>query len=330
MTIQLNHKYKLTIGFPAKWKSVYNTPPVTSDITGLGDSLSNLANKVSRATLVDGTNKAIAITDHDMSFTINFSKDESNPSTITIYNMSPSTRKFLESVSGDKAMIMLEAGYETDSSLPVLFNGEIISISETKQSTSRVTTLTLGSGTLNTKEARTSRSYKTGTPVETIFKDLISDLNISQGIIKLAKIGDSIARPLAHVGSTYTFLKQLSKDFKLKTFIQNNTINILPESMEYDGQYVFEISADTNMIGSPTIASKDEAKTANDSGTRQAVEVVTTLNGAYQVGANVVLDSLYHKGVYTITDLTHDGVRGSTWQSKLTLTPVDGYEVRGI
>lgn len=91
---------------------------------------------------------------------------------------------------------------------------------------------------------------------------------------------------------------------------------------------VFEISAETNMIGSPSVNTADASQTQNIQGSRQNVTVTTTLNGAYTIGAKVNLRSKYHSGVYEIVSITHSGTyEGTDWQSSLELKPNNDYEL---
>jgi hypothetical protein len=336
---QLNHKYKLTISYPIKFKTVpqriFSTiPPVTSDIAGIPNSIPLNTTTDVRSEENDVHNgRGVVLTNHHIEFDIKFTTDgdgSNNPSSILIYNISPTTRKFLENSAGDKPEIMLEAGWETDKTIPIIFSGEVIGVSERKiNGVTRVTELLLGSGTVASKEARTSRSYQANTSLETVIKDLVKDMNIQQGIFDLGTTVATITRPLAHVGHTKDFLTKLCKDNKLKLFIQNNTINIIPEKIEYAGQYVFNLSTESNLL-SVDVDSNDTLS-ENESGTRKALSVVTTLNGAYTLGSNVVVDSLYHKGVYSITEIQHQGsYEGGSWSSSLKLIPVDGYEIRGV
>lgn len=328
MAEQFIHKYSLEFGQPIsfyglsseQFSIVDDNTRVVGEINDYMDSFPDQAVKLSK---------------HNMSFQIDKSKDAGKESTITIYNISDATRKFLEQTQGNNPSLLLRAGYETDVELPIIFKGEVITSSDVFQGNTRITTLQLKSGATNMKEAYTVKSYRAGTSVEDIIKYTVSDLKLPYGTLYFPKGNDvriqTINKPVVINTPTKEFLRRFCADNGYKFWIEDGTVNVLPDNYVIrSGEFVFDISVDTNMIGSPTISDTDVAATEKQSGNRSNIKVKTTLNGAYTIGAKVNVTSKFHNGVYEIVGIVHSGTfEGSDWYSDLELKAVDGWEVRG-
>ena len=278
--------------------------------------------------------KGVRMTDHHITFSIEVSKDNGNPSKITLYNISDDTRGYLESKQGDKIAITLKAGYVTDSELPVIFNGEIINVLDKFEGVNRITELVCSSGSSSIQEAYTVRTFKAGTKVSEIFDSVMADLKLPKGTVYYPKgnnfVIETIQKPIVVSAPAYEVFKKLSKTFEYSAWIENGTVNVLPKHYVLkQGEFIFKISNQTGMIGSPTATNNEVDATEKTNGTRMAVQVTTTLNGAYTIGGKVALESKFHNGVYEIVTVTHNGsYEGGQWSSSLDLKPVDGYEIR--
>lgn len=163
-----------------------------------------------------------------------------NPSYITIYNISDNARKLLEKVGKNNATVQLKCGYVSDTGegkeLPLVFLGEVESISETFEGSTRKTKITVKAGSSNIKNAYSVRTYKAGTPLDTIIKDIASDLKIPYGVVYLPRVGEnSIAldKNLYAHGKSLDVLKAICTDYDLVMSIARTTaLNIFPRKFE--------------------------------------------------------------------------------------------------
>lgn len=325
MAEQFNHKYELQFGQPISFYGITKDTRVTPLRTTTDSS--NLQQYAS----VD--NKAIKLVNHNMSFRITKGKDSSTDNEITLYNISDSVRKFLEANNGNKPIILLKAGYETDTELPILFNGEVIAVTDSFNGTTRTTALTVTTGTTSIQEAYTVKSYRKGTTGEDILRDVMQDLKLPEGTIYLPesmKIG--IQKPVVYSGPTIEFLRKYGKDNGFNVWIEDGAVNIFAvDTSSRKAVPAFDISSATNMIGSPSVKTADPSQSQMQAGNRQNVTVTTTLNASYSIGALVKLTSKYHSGVYEIESISHTGTyEGNDWQSSLELKPVSDYETRTV
>ena len=371
MADQFNHKYELEFGQPISFYGANSTNPSTSRNTFVPISTTTSPDVVAKRLTPESS--AVKLTQHNMSFRITKGKDASTNNEIVIYNISDDVRKFLEANNGNKPIILLKAGYETDQNLPLIFSGEVIYCTDTFNGVTRTTTLTVASGTTAIQEAYSVKSYRKGTTGDQIVRDVIKDLKLPEGTIYIPEsMFVAIQKPVSYTGPSMEFLRKLGKDNGFKVYVEDGTINVVSENhtdvefvpsnnalvqailkdgsaeakaktleliekerIEFRKKWprkpvsVFKISSANNMIGSPSVKTADAGQTEKLSGNRQNVSVTTTLNGAYSIGARVVLESKYHNGVYEIESITHSGTfEGNDWQSALELKPVSDYEVK--
>jgi hypothetical protein len=329
---QFNHKYVLQFGKPISFYSGNGSNNLRSPLQPQ-EQMTYLPRAINSFIDPDAVeDKSVELTQHNISFDVDKDKESGKESTFTIYNISDSTRSFLEQYQGDNPSIVLYAGYETDTELPLIFKGEVISYSEVFQGHTRVTTILAKSGATNLKEAYSVRSYKGGTKFNQIIEDMIEDLRLPKGTMYFPSGSETEIvsnKPVIVNSPTIDFIKKFSLENGYKFWIEDGTANLSPIKIPMKaGQFVFEISADTNMIGSPSPSQEEpagEKKNAN----RKAVTVKTTLNGSYQLAGKVSLVSKYHSGIYEIEAIKFAGTyEGSDWYSQLQLKPVDGWEVR--
>ncbi len=328
---QFNHKYELEFGQPI---SFYSSTPETTNIVPFrfSERATEDASKINQFMRFNLNNQAVKITQHNISFNIAKGKESSSETKITLYNISDDVRLFLEEYNGSKPFIALKAGYETDKDIPIIFTGEVLFLRESFDGVTRTTELTCTTGTTAITEAYTTKSYRYGTPPRDIIEDVAKDLKLPKGTIFFPEeMNVGIQKPVVVSGvPTMEFLRKFSKEFNAKAFIEDGTINIVPNNFVMrDGQFVFRISPEINMIGSPTVATDAVESSEKQAGNRQNVTVTTTLNGAYSIGAIVQLDSKYHTGAYEIVSIVHSGeYEGTDWKSTLELKPADSYQVR--
>lgn len=328
MAEQFNHKYELEFGQPI---SFYGADRDTN-FKSIPYPVNYTTSQSKAASYFDNANgdKGVRLTSHNMSFSIRKGKDASKDTKITIYNISDNVRSFLEANNGKKPVILLKAGYMTDQELPILFNGEVIMVDDQFNGTTRITELTCATGTTSIQEAYSVKTFKKGTPVSTIVREVLKDLKLPEGTFYLpdtASLG--IEKPVVYSGPTIEFLRKYGKDNGFKVWVEDGTVSVFSDdpTSRIQRATAFKISSSLNMIGSPAAQTADASQTQNTAGVRQNVKVSTTLNGAYSIGAKVELESKYLSGVYEIESIEHTGTyEGSDWKSDLELKPLDGWE----
>lgn len=320
MSEQFLHKYRVQFGQPISFYQGVVIPqqPQSSD-------------KVSA--YLNNPKEGVELTQHNMSFNITKTKEGASESTATFYNLSDNTRLFLEQYQKKNPLFLLEAGYVTDDEIPVLFQGEVIDVKDSFSGNTRTTQLTLKSGASNIKEAYSVRSYRAGTSVQTIVKDVIKDMKLPEGTVFFNKDGTDILidKPVVVNAASMDWVRKFGQRYDLNVWVEDGVANVLPKNfVQKAGEFVHQISSSSNMIGSPTLANGETGTQERQAANKQVLNVTTTLNGSYKIGDKVALTSKFFNGVYEIETITHSGTyEGSDWQSTLQIKPVDGWEIRG-
>lgn len=312
--------YRLTIGKP-----VY-----------IGSKATNIS---------DYTNKskkdAYVISNDTGSANIEFSikKDNSkepNKGYVTVYNLSDETVSYLDANQRESIAIVLEAGFDGEDQL--LFSGTVEFVQDKWEGNTRQTKMILGDATTNIMTAKTSRSYKKGTSLDTVLNDLVSDMKLPIG--RIVKFGDrTLQQSMAFTGNAANNLERLALNTGSTFSVQDGAVYWTTQGKRF-GKSVFEISADSGMHDSPTpqnpepakrrLEKKKKSKSKSKKATGAIKEdaglvVVTELNGAIIPESTIYLKSRKYTGFYKVVYLTHKGqLEGGDWTTELGLAETRG------
>lgn len=295
------------------------------------------------------TNKGDAYVIKDLHMEFSIKKDNSkepNKGYVTVYNLSDEVVNYLDANQRESLAVMLHAGYNGDEKL--IFTGTVEFVEDTFPEHTRQTKFILGDGTLNLTTAKTSRSYRKGTPVNNVLNDLISDLKLPKGrIVDFG--GQTLQHAMAFTGNASQNLDNLAKNTGSTFSVQDGAVYWTREGSRFDN-VMFEISEDSGMVGTPTPKqpasakraikkSKDEAagkkvKTPAKAKEHNIAEdvglsVTTLLNGAILPESTIYLNSRYHKGFYKVAELTHKGsYESGDWTTEMGLVETRGELIR--
>lgn len=333
MANQLNHKYELLFGQPVSFYSRTTEQPNFSSQTPLTSNglLQTLDPQVVPIITDTKDAKGLRLTEHQITFQVVKSKESGKQTTITVYNISDRVRQYLEMKAGTAPAIVLYGGYETDNDLPLLFQGEVHKVKDSFNGHTRITEILCKTGYRNLAEAYTVKSFRGGVKLSTVITGVLQDLRMPVGTMYIPKELDIIIdKPTAISSVTRDWLDKTTKGLGLKMFVEDGTVNILPDNfVERDGKFVFEISSEnSNLIGSPSLVDDNSGTPEKASTTKESIKVTTPLNGSYQIGNMVSLKSRYYTGIYEIEAITHNGdYEGGNWMSELQLKPTNQWEI---
>ena len=175
--------------------------------------------------------KGARLNEHQITFRIPKGTNSDNAE-IVLYNITENIRQTLVQYGSTLPTIQLKAGYVTQQELPLLFQGEVTKIVETFEGATRVTRLTVKSGSTNIKEAYSVRTFKAGTSLDTIIRTLIKDMKLAYGTIFIPRTERGevvIDKNFLINGNVYNALKRLEKDYGLQIFVEDGTINVTPD-----------------------------------------------------------------------------------------------------
>lgn len=265
---------------------------------------------------------------------------EPNKGYVTIYNLSDETVSYLDANQRESIAIVLEAGFDNENQ--TIFSGTVEFVQDKWDGNTRQTKMILGDATTNIMTAKTARSYRKGTPLDTVINDLIGDLKLPIG--KVVKFGaQTLQQSMAFTGNAANNLERLAKNTGSSFSVQDGAVYWTTQGKRFKTS-VFEISADAGMHDSPTpqnpepakrrLAKKKKSKkkpkkphqpTHAEIKEDAGLVVVTALNGAIIPESTVYLKSLKYTGFYKVVYLTHKGgLEKGDWITELGLAETRG------
>lgn len=300
------------------------------------------ATNISKLVNLGGENNAYYVSNETGPANIEFEikKDNSkepNKGYITLYNLSDDTVNYLDANQREAISVVLEAGYDGENQM--LFSGTVEFVQDKWDGNTRITKLILGDATNNLLTSKTSRSYRKGTPLDTVLNELISDLRLPTG--KVIKFGSATTQQaMAFSGSASQSLAKLAANTGSTFSVQDGAVYWTKQGKRLK-QSVFEISSETGMHDSPTPQNPEPAKrrlekkskkkkkstgnTAAEIKEDAGLVVVTALNGAILPESTVYVKSIKYTGFYKVVYLSHKGeLEGGDWVTQLGLSETRG------
>jgi hypothetical protein len=188
---------------------------------------------------------------------------QKNVASFTIYNLAPANRRFFQSIKGGVSC-SLNAGYESDTELPLIFLGQIKEVSSTRgDDESWVTTIGLTDGA---DKKNVSFSLGPGALFDQAVRKVIGSMglratNITQDVAH-GQFGDAskqFIEGFTAMGSADDELAKLLDAGGLEGSVQNGELQITKKGQAVPKAAV-TLSQDTGMIGSPELGKAGEVK----------------------------------------------------------------------
>lgn len=235
--------------------------------------------------------------------------------TIQIYNLNKDTRSFLRKDSTDLGgthWVSITAGYGTEVS--TLMEGNLQVGFSVRQGVDYITTLNIADLSDAFRNATFSQSFKQGTSVGTIIKNIalgLKEYGIKTGVISRTVSGRS-KRGTSLTGKAVDLLDELVGG---QFFVDNGVLNVVSDDEYIDG-FVLLINSKFGLIGKPR---------------REGQNIVITLilePRAY-VGQRAIIklenDDDDYNGNYYVRSITHTGTIsetiGESATTEIYLTP---------
>lgn len=245
-------------------------------------------------------NTQFTITELHVDFEINMSIYWTpNQAKITVYNLALETRALLNEAHQG---VRFYAGYGDN--VKLIFSGQTTNVVSSGDIPTNVTTIYAGEGQKSYDTRFFNRSYKKGTLVTRIFKDVANEFGLDQAL-DLAGIGAKLLTGLTLSGRTKDVLNRLADDYGLVWSINNDTLEIMNEfnSFRPDPTAVV-LRPDTGMIGSPKITNRTEPPPPEDAKKKKkkkkkdeedelklAIKVTALLNPDIRAGRLIKIES---------------------------------------
>jgi hypothetical protein len=181
---------------------------------------------------------------------------------IKIHNLNPDHRGQLERLGS--VPVVLTAGYEEG--VHQIFKGDIRPCTNTYTQPDWITTIKGADGGRRRRTARTSRSFRPGTTLETVLSALAQDLGLGRGnvaeaarVAQLAGAQTEFIRGAVLDGNAMEQLTALCRSIEYEVSVQNGALQLLPLGRALAGSPL-ELDSDSGLIGTIEKDSKGKIK----------------------------------------------------------------------
>lgn len=195
----------------------------------------------------------------DISFSIEKTlAREPNTAEIQVWNLNDINRKYLRDQK--RVPVTLKAGYQD--AMGLLFKGDLTEAFSTREGPDWITIIRSGDGLTALQSSRINRTFKAGTPVIDILKEISKSLwvNVGDAISFLEKRGfagadKKLLSGSALSGSASVELNKWLKSVGLEASVQDGALQVLVSGKALERTAVV-LSSKSGLIGSPEISSK--------------------------------------------------------------------------
>jgi hypothetical protein len=244
-----------------------------------------------------------------------------NNSTIKIYNLSASSRAFIEN---EKSVVVLKAGYGT--AKKGIFTGDIAMVSHRQEGPDIVTNVEAGDGLSSFINSRIDISMAPGSTVRNVIDVLKNAFGVVSGEIQGLNQDREYLNGHTMSGPVRDELDNLAETDGLEWSIQDNKLQMLPRNSGASLP-AFLLNASTGLIGTPyktkivndSILSKKDGKEKEN-----GLHCVSLLNGEITPGRLLRIETKLLTGTFKVVRVRHFGdFEGNEWFSE-----VEGRELK--
>lgn len=246
-----------------------------------------------------------------------------NLANIKVYNLSESSRNKIEKTG---APIKAFVGYE-DTSVPLVFSGELVNVVHTKQGVDWVSEIFAGDGIKVLNTATINKTLPAGTTTEQIYNELLTKMDgvskgITEGLKNCLSGKQSLLRALQLSGNVKDWLDLISKNCGFDYSINEGIIETTPTNIPLSDEAPVIINQAGGMLNSPER-------------TEIGINVTNLLLPALKLGRTIKVESvaeainignLYfrkippirNQGIYRIDKLIHSGDNyDNQWETQI-------------
>lgn len=236
---------------------------------------------------------------------------EPNTGTVTIYNGNAETRAWLQR---DGLSMWLEAGY--DGTYRRILAGSVKWCESRHEGTDWATRLEVVDGA-RADRARVGRTYRQGTPVATILRDVAKGMGyvLPAGV---AELDGALPAGVTVAGLARDELTRLLAQFGYSWSIQGEQLQVLRDG-EVNADEAWVISEETGLVGVPEYSAPTKSKK------KRTLTFSSLLFPELTPGGRVQLEARVVRGLHRMRSVKHVGdTHGQEWTTHVEATALGG------
>lgn len=224
----------------------------------------------------------------------------SNTGHFRFFNLKPDTRAQLFHDRNSTTVfrhIVVQAGYESESPLPIIFRGNIIQASSYRAGVNWITEIEAFDGGDAILNGTVSTTAPAGTPIQNLLKTLIASMpNVALGAV--SEFQEPNSRAITLDGNSWQIASGIAADNRALAFVDNERANVIKNSEYIPGiESIALISSATGLLQTPR---RFDA----------LLEADILFEPRLAIGQHVQLESLetVYNGEYVVMGIHHAGV----------------------
>lgn len=255
---------------------------------------------------------------------VEYTSEKTSSSTQTtevkIYNLSLESLIFI----GVNDTVELRAGYISDKSLPLVFSGQIVSVTTDRVGLDNITTMVCQDSAVVTKNVNKTLSFQPGVKYNEIIDEMIYTLHNSGMVIGQYERAAKSADPFFSIctggysveGNLMDSLVAVCNQVKYRAYLLLGKLYVEPR---FRPLRVATVSVNSRDIkGRITTDSDTSKKTPKQDNNTSGVKLTTPLNGGVDTRRMLEVGDTRFAGSYKIVNVTHKlSYEGSAWDTTL-------------
>ena len=257
-----------------------------------------------------------AVVIRDLRFTFEITKTlekNANDAVIVVYNLSESTRNEFSKLP---VQVQLDAGYDGEAQL--LFKGDLTWANSMPEGPDWATKLQCGDGGRAIREARISRTYRSGINSKTVLKDLASAMGVElpTDVASANALTKQFASGVTVSGPASTEMGRLLSKSGFTWSIQNGKLQILTRNGVRNDEAIL-VNEQSGLIQSP------EYGAPKRTGGKPILTVRSLILPRAIPGIKIKVESRAITGVFKLQRVSHSGdTHGDDWTTTMEATKV--------
>lgn len=222
--------------------------------------------------------------------------DSANTAKVSIWNLN---KQHIAELNKDDCVVTLRAGYGTV--MPLIFTG-VVTFAKTKlDGSDEVTEVELVDNRVELRDTYVSVSYSGKVSCKTLIEDTAAQMGVTASISYNAKFAD-IPNGYSYVGPARNVLTKACDTSGLVWSINNGVLQVKKPG-DTMSREVYELSADTGLIGTP-----ERVQISGDDGSYSyGWDVEYLMNAAINIDDYVYLNSKYVRGYFRVYSVVIEG-----------------------
>lgn len=261
----------------------------------------------------------------EISYKTGQSNSSDQDATIKLYNLSKESQAFIKK----NYFVFLEAGYQSDKDIPLIFTGTILKVSTEKSGPDVITKILCQDNGVPAGNIRMCIWWDRGVTYLQIIRDMLDKLAsagiptghfITTGVLAADPIIKKCESGYSTEGKLIQDLITLCSSINYKAYFSLGKMYVEPA---FGGERVFLVELSPDQIKGTVRPEDDASNETLNSKTPEGLKITAFLDGRISTDKFLKVTDGTHKGQYKINEVKHLlSYEGDTWDTEISCSKV--------